>query len=111
VGRGIVIHRIDCKHAKARPQDWVPLIWSEKVQGDFLSEVHLFAQNQRGLLAKVTAEITRAEASIENVQMPDRAGSDTIEMRFIIAVKSRVHLAQVVRRLHRLNGVTKAARA
>jgi guanosine-3',5'-bis(diphosphate) 3'-pyrophosphohydrolase len=110
VGRGIVIHRIDCKHAKARPQDWVPLIWSEKVQGDFLSEIHVLAQNQRGLLAKVTAEITRAEASIENVQMPDRAGSETIEMRFIIAVKSRVHLAQVVRRLHRLNGVTKVAR-
>ena len=111
VGRGIVIHRVECKHAKARPQDWVPLIWSEKVQGDYLCEVHVQAQNQRGLLARVTAEITRSESSIENVQMPDRAGSETIEMRFIISVRSRVHLARVMRRLHRLDGVDKVMRA
>ena len=110
VGRGIVIHRIDCKHAKARPQDWVPLIWADKVLGDYLSEIRVHAQNQRGLLARVTAEITSSESSIENVQMPDRAGGETIEMRFIITVKSRVHLAHVMRRLHRLDGVEKVVR-
>jgi guanosine-3',5'-bis(diphosphate) 3'-pyrophosphohydrolase len=110
VGRGIVIHRIDCKHAKARPQDWVPLIWADKVQGDYLSEIRVHALNQRGLLARVTAEISSSEASIENVQMPDRAGGETIEMRFIITVKSRVHLAHVMRRLHRLDGVEKVVR-
>jgi len=111
VGRGIVIHRIDCKHAKARPQDWVPLIWSDKVQGDYLSELRVHAQNMRGLLARVTAEITSSESSIENVQMPDRAGGETIEMRFVITVRSRVHLAHVMRRLHRLDGVEKVTRS
>src|SRR3546814_4444880 len=38
-GRGIVVHRLDCRHARARPQDWVPLPWSESVQGD-RSEEH-----------------------------------------------------------------------
>ncbi|MDB5972855.1 MAG: bifunctional (p)ppGpp synthetase/guanosine-3,5-bis(diphosphate) 3-pyrophosphohydrolase [Hydrocarboniphaga sp.] len=110
VGRGIVIHRIDCKHAKARPQDWVPLIWADQVLGDYLSEIRVHALNQRGLLARVTAEITSSESSIENVQMPDRAGGETIEIRFIITVKSRVHLAHVMRRLHRLDGVEKVVR-
>lgn len=110
VGRGIVVHRFDCRQAKGRPQDWVPLTWSDKVQNDFLAEVRIKAQNKRGTLAQVTAEIANAESSIENVQMPDRAGSEAIEMRFVITVKSRVHLARVLRRLRRLEWVERVAR-
>jgi GTP pyrophosphokinase len=111
VGRGIVVHRIDCRHARGRPQDWVPLTWSDRIQNDFFSEVRLKALNKRGLLAKVTAEIASAEASIENVQMPDRAGSEAVEMRFVLTVKNRVHLARVLRRLRRLEWVERVTRA
>ncbi|NKF22197.1 bifunctional (p)ppGpp synthetase/guanosine-3',5'-bis(diphosphate) 3'-pyrophosphohydrolase [Solimonas sp. C16B3] len=110
-GRGIVVHRLDCKHAKGRPQDWVPLAWSERVQGDFLSEVRMKTIRKRGMLAMVTAEIAGAESSIENVQMPDAAGGDAVEMRFIITVRSRVHLARVLRRLRRVDGVERVVRA
>jgi RelA/SpoT family (p)ppGpp synthetase len=111
VGRGIVIHRVDCHHAKARPQDWVPLVWADNVQGDFLCELVVQAENKRGLLARITAEIAGAEASIENVQMPDRAGGEAVEMRFILAVKNRVHLAKVMRRVRRVDGVERVARS
>jgi len=110
IGRGIVVHRLDCRHAKARPQDWVPLVWSPKVQGDYLSEVRMHANNKRGLLARVTAEITQAESSIENVQMPDRDGSETIDMRFVVTVRNRTHLARVIRRLKRVDGVERVVR-
>ncbi|MCC2655772.1 MAG: bifunctional (p)ppGpp synthetase/guanosine-3,5-bis(diphosphate) 3-pyrophosphohydrolase [Panacagrimonas sp.] len=110
IGRGIVVHRVDCHHAKARPEDWVPLVWSESVQGDFVCELLLRAENKRGLLAQVTAEISNAEASIENVQMPDRAGGDAVEMRFVLTVKHRTHLARVMRRLRLIDGVERVAR-
>ncbi len=111
VGRGIVIHRIECTHAKARPHDWVPLVWAQQVQGDFLCELMMQAQNKRGLLARITAEIAGSDASIENVQMPDRAGGDAVEMRFILTVKNRVHLARVMRRLRRIDGIGRVARS
>jgi GTP diphosphokinase / guanosine-3',5'-bis(diphosphate) 3'-diphosphatase len=111
VGRGIVVHRIECKHVKGRPQDWVPLAWSEKVQGDFIAELRVKAHNKRGLLARITAEIANTEASIENVQMPDRAGGDAVEMRFVVAVKSRIHLARVVRRIRRIEWIERVWRA
>ena len=110
VGRGIVVHRLDCRHSKSRPQDWVPLVWSDKVQGDFATELRIKAENQRGLLAQVTAEIAAAESSIENVQMPDRAGGEAIDMRFLITVRSRVHLARVMRRLRRVDHVERVIR-
>ena len=110
VGRGIVVHRVDCRQAKARPQDWVPLAWSENVLGDYFTEIRVKAENRRGLLAEVTAEIAGAESSIENVQMPDRAGGEAIEMRFVLSVKSRTHLARVLRRIRRIGSVERVTR-
>src|SRR3546814_13192261 len=100
-GRVIVVHRLDCRHARARPQDLVPLTWSESVQGDFISDIRLKLFRKRGMLAKITAEIASAESSIENVQMPDRAGSEAIEVRFVITVRGRTHLARVLRQIGR----------
>ena len=110
-GRGIVVHRLDCRHAKARPQDWVALAWSERVQGDFLAEIRMKSIRKRGMLAKITAEIAASESSIENLQMPDRAGGEAVEMRFILTVRNRVHLARVLRRLRRVEGVERVNRA
>jgi RelA/SpoT family (p)ppGpp synthetase len=113
VGRGIVIHRLDCKHVHTRrggPQERVPLVWAPNVQGDFLCELRLKAENRRGLLANVAGEISGAGSSIENVQMPDRDGSDALEMRFVITVRDRVHLARVLRRLRRLDAVQRVIR-
>jgi GTP pyrophosphokinase len=110
VGRGIVVHRLECKHAKARPQDWVPLNWAENVQGDYLTEIRIEASNRRGLLAQIATEIAHAEASIENVQMPDRAGDETVDLKLLLTVKSRAQLARVLRRLRRLDTLERVSR-
>ncbi|MGH8461342.1 MAG: RelA/SpoT family protein [Stenotrophobium sp.] len=110
-GRGIVVHRMECHQIRAKPQDWVPLVWSDNVQGDYLSEIRLKAQNRRGLLAEATGQIAGAESSVENLHMPDHASDETIEMRIILTVKNRVHLARVLRRLRRIEGIERVNRA
>lgn len=111
VGRGIVVHRVECKQAvKGRPEDWVPLTWSDKVQGDFFAEVMVQAYNKRGLLAKVSTEIAAAESSIENINMPLRGAGESTETRYIITVRDRVHLARVLRRLRRIDWVDRVYR-
>ncbi len=114
IGRGIVVHRLECKHVSARKgaaQERVPLIWAPSVQGDFLAELKLKAENRRGLLAGVAGEISGSGSGIENVQMPERGGGDTaLEMRFVITVRDRVHLARVLRRLRRLEAVQRVIR-
>ena len=113
VGRGIVIHRLDCRHVQARkggPTERIALVWSPKVQGDFFAELRLKAENRRGLLANVASEIAGADASIETLQMPERVGADALEMRLIITVRDRTHLARVVKRLRRLDAVQRVIR-
>lgn len=115
VGRGIVVHRLECRHVqttrRGASQERVPLVWAPSVQGDFLVELKLKAENRRGLLANVAGEISNAGASIENVQMPERNSSEAaLEMRFVVTIRDRTHLARVLRRLRRVEAVQRVAR-
>lgn len=113
VGRGIVIHRLECKHAqegKGSPQDWIALIWADQVQGDFLAELRVKGENKRGTLARIATEISNAESSIENVNMADKVDTEAADMRFVITVSDRTHLARVLRRIRRLDGVSRVIR-
>jgi guanosine-3',5'-bis(diphosphate) 3'-pyrophosphohydrolase len=113
VGRGIVIHRIECAVAQPRKgtqQEWIPLVWAENVQGDFLAELRVKGENRRGVLASIAAEISGAESSIENVQMAEKVDTRASDMRFLITVKNRVHLARIMRRLRGLPVVARVMR-
>ncbi|HEX7381118.1 MAG TPA: bifunctional (p)ppGpp synthetase/guanosine-3',5'-bis(diphosphate) 3'-pyrophosphohydrolase [Nevskiaceae bacterium] len=115
VGRGIVIHRLECRHAPGKKSgtnahDRIPLVWAPEVQGDFCAELRVRAENRRSLLGDVASEISRAESGIENVQMPEHAGFGTAEMRFVVTVRDRVHLARVIRRLRRIDAVQRVYR-
>ena len=113
VGRGIVVHRAECRHAKGRPEDWVPLVWAEQYQGDYFAEIRVRVVNRRGLLASITGEIALSEASIEHVQMPDLLKGEPLaltETRFVLSVRDRTHLARVIRRLRRVESVVRVTR-
>jgi guanosine-3',5'-bis(diphosphate) 3'-pyrophosphohydrolase len=113
VGRGIVIHRIECSVAQPRKgtaQEWIPLVWAENVQGDFLAELRVKGENRRGVLASIAAEISGAESSIENVQMAEKVDTQASDMRFLITVRNRVHLARIMRRLRGLPVVARVMR-
>jgi GTP diphosphokinase / guanosine-3',5'-bis(diphosphate) 3'-diphosphatase len=112
-GRGIVIHRVECHVAQPRKgtaQEWIPLIWADNVQGDFLAELRVKGENRRGVLASIAAEISGADSSIENVQMAERVDTRASDMRFLITVRNRVHLARIMRRLRALPVVAKVMR-
>ena len=112
-GRGIVIHRIECNVAQPRKgtaEEWIPLVWADNVQGDFLAELRVKGENRRGVLASIAAEISGGDSSIENVQMAETVDTRTSDMRFLITVKNRVHLARIMRRLRGLAVVAKVMR-
>ena len=115
-GRGIVLHRSDCKHAqhthvrKGSADEWIALIWAEHVQGDYLAELRVKGENKRGVLATIAGEIAASESSIENVTMAERVDTQSSDMRFLITVRNRAHLARVMRRIRRLPTVARVMR-
>ena len=95
---------------KGTAQEWIPLVWADNIQGDFLAELRVKGENRRGVLASIAAEISGAESSIENVQMAEKVDTRASDMRFLITVKNRVHLARIMRRLRGLPVVAKVMR-
>ncbi len=113
VGRGVVIHRIACKLARSKhraAQEWIDLRWSKRVKGDFAAELKVEARSERGALARIATQIAEAGSNIERVTMPDKT-EEVATLRFRIGVTDRHHLAQIIRRLRRLDSVQRVARA
>ncbi len=111
-GRGIVIHRQDCKNSadyQKQQEKWIHVEWEKNIQRKFQTQIRMNASNQRGVLATVAAAIADADANIENVEMKDRDDRYT-SLQFVIEVQDRVHLAQVIRKIRLLKRISQIVR-
>ncbi len=111
-GRGIVIHRQGCKNIaeyQNHQEKWIHVEWESDTEREFQAKIRMNVNNQRGVLATVAAAIADADANIENVEMRERDDRYT-SLRFIIEVRNRVHLAQVMRRIRLLKNVSQIVR-
>ncbi|GAB3341976.1 bifunctional (p)ppGpp synthetase/guanosine-3',5'-bis(diphosphate) 3'-pyrophosphohydrolase [Marilutibacter aestuarii] len=106
-GRGVVVHRLDCPNVaeyRKSPDRWVPIGWDREVSGDFAAALKIDVDNRPGALAQVAAAVADAESNIDRVEYLER-DTHVAAMRFSIEVSDRRHLANVIRRVRRLNVV------
>jgi len=112
-GRGIVVHRQSCKNIAGyqnHQEKWIHVDWEADIEREFSVKIRMNASNQRGVLATVSTTIADAGANIINVEMKDRDDRYT-SLRFIIEVQSRVHLANVMRKVRTLKSVSQITRS
>ncbi len=113
-GEGLVVHTDDCPHGlKLLHRDaerFIEVEWSEEPTRLFESAVVVTVNNGKGVLAKVAAALASAEADITHIHMGDEPAQSATDLRFVLAVRDRVHLAQVLRQLKRTTSVIRAQR-
>jgi RelA/SpoT family (p)ppGpp synthetase len=112
-GRGIVVHRQSCKNITGyqnHQEKWIHVDWEADIEREFSVKIRMNTSNQRGVLAIVSTTIADAGANIINVEMKDRDDRYT-SLRFIIEVQSRVHLANVMRKVRTLKSVSQITRS
>ena len=106
-GRGVVVHRLDCPNIvdyRKSPERWVAVGWDRKVEGDFAAALRIEVDNRPGALARVAAAIAEAESNIDRVEYLERDINVAV-LRFGIEVRDRRHIANVIRRVRRLQVV------
>ncbi|MGN7726222.1 RelA/SpoT family protein [Luteimonas sp. 22616] len=106
-GRGIMVHRMECPNVadyRKSPERWVAIGWDRDVSGDFGAALRVEVENSPGVLAQVAAAIAEAHSNIDGVEYLER-DTNIAAIRFSIEVKSRKHLADVIRRTRRLHVV------
>lgn len=112
-GRGLVIHRENCRNlgeALNKPDKWIDVEWQDEVEGEFPAEIRVDVSNQRGVLATVAAQIAETGSNIENISIEERDGLDTL-LNFTVTVTGRKHLARVMRCIRKIPNVMHVVRS
>lgn len=111
-GKGIVVHRAECRNLgefQSKPDKWLEVEWADDPKLEFTTEIRVEVGNRRGALATIAAAIAEQGANIENVQSREKDGLNST-LDFSIDVKSRRHLAEIMRRLRQIPIVIRMSR-
>ena len=108
-GNGFVVHRSVCNNIKKSKSKKLFIEWSDEVSGDYQTQIRVFSEKQRGVLANVAGVISRLSCNIENVKF-DEVQNPYASFVFTIDVKNRKHLADLIKELKRLKNINKVMR-
>ncbi|MEP6604748.1 MAG: bifunctional (p)ppGpp synthetase/guanosine-3',5'-bis(diphosphate) 3'-pyrophosphohydrolase [Nitrosospira sp.] len=109
--QGLVIHIHDCpviSKNRGHSDNWLDVAWGKDIARQFEINIKTVVANERGVLARVAAAIAGAGSNIDNVAMEGEGAYTT--MNFMLQVRNRYHLAQVMRGLRRIPEVAKISR-
>jgi (p)ppGpp synthase/HD superfamily hydrolase len=111
-GRGVMIHRQNCGNLaeyRKQPEKWLSVAWESTRGRLFSSEIQLEINNRVGVLAAVASSVAGTETNIDQVSLEERDVSSS-SLKFLLQVRDRKHLAQVIRIIRRMPDVRRVYR-
>lgn len=107
---GFELHYYRCNQALGQKnQAWQSFEWQGDSQQLYATGIELVTKNKRGMLARLSAIMSKANADIEDLRMHQLAGGITT-LLFLVEVHGRDHLAGIIRLLRDIDGVIKVSR-
>jgi GTP pyrophosphokinase/guanosine-3',5'-bis(diphosphate) 3'-pyrophosphohydrolase len=114
-GEGLKVHTAECSVGKKLferdSERWMNVEWAEELSRPFETAAVALLKNNKGALARIASAVSAAEADITHIQMSDEQGSETVDLRLLVSVRDRLHLAEVLRTLKRVPDVLRVFRA
>jgi guanosine-3',5'-bis(diphosphate) 3'-pyrophosphohydrolase len=113
-GEGLVVHTDACNVGqRLRYKDserFFAVEWADDPVRTFETGILITVRNDKGVLARVASALTEAEADITHVEMADETPQDSLDLRFVIAIRDHTHLEAALRAVKRTTSVLAAAR-
>ncbi len=112
-GKGLVVHRETCKNIadlRSKRENITDVNWSAKVAGEFLSDIRVEVESERGIIASLATRIAETRTGIEGINVSERDAQHSV-ITLTIAVRNRIQLADVMRRVRTMRSVNKVSRA
>ncbi len=109
-GQGVTVHRSSCPNALTmNPERMVDVVWDAQPKDTFPVEVLVTSHDQMGLLAEITANISKNGANIltANTHVRD---DQLYDSQFTLAVQDTEHLRRVMSSLKKLKFVQTVVR-
>ena len=111
--KGLIIHTHECneiKKIKVDPEKWVDVEWEPNPDRLFKVKLDILVSNERGVLAKIASVIAEMESNIDKLTTEESDGGGFTSINFLIEVKSRIHLADIIRNLRKIEQVSRINR-
>jgi GTP pyrophosphokinase/guanosine-3',5'-bis(diphosphate) 3'-pyrophosphohydrolase len=104
-GEGLLVHTSEChvgrRLAERDPERWLPVAWAEEPTRAFETAVTVLVRNGTGVLAQVASAVSASQADITHIDMGEDRAAETTELRLLVTVRDRQHLADTLRTLRR----------
>ncbi len=111
-GQGLTVHTTACPNInelRKQPDKCLLVEWHDEIGKVFPVGMRVQGINGKGAFANVALAIADAGANIDHVSI-DEGGATIYSMHFVIEVKDRIQLAQVIKQVRKRKGVRKVTR-
>lgn len=112
--QGLIVHATDCEFARRQqlkePDRWIEVIWGNDLTRRFDCRIKVLVQNEKGVLARIAAEIGESDANITYVGMDTDKDHLMNQLLFTVQVENRIHLARLMRNIRRIPRVARILR-
>lgn len=110
-GKGITIHRTDCRNIESwlgDPERNITVEWDAPMDGQFNARIRVTAEDRKKLLRDITEAVSSHEVNIVAVDMKM---NDAMAMGdFIVSVHNLPHLVKLIRAIRSVKGVVNVQR-
>lgn len=102
MGRGVSVHKANCPNLlSADPQRWIDVSWAGIAEKTYRANIHISAENKRGIFAEISSAISVDNANIVDISA-HTTPTDQAEMTLSLEVDNLDHLNVVLRHLRQL---------
>jgi len=111
-GKGLVIHQETCHNLadiRNNPEKISHVNWAPTVSGEFLVDIRVEVESERGIIATLATRISEQGGNIENIHVNERDAHNSV-IHLCIGVQNRIHLANIMRRIRNLSFVIRIQR-
>jgi len=112
LGRGVMVHRLDCELLEQFDSEWFEVSWDESLKEDLkaVGRLILVVVNEPGVLGETASVIARHDANITNVRFLNQ-DDFFAEMAIDIVVTSVDHLDRIIESLSAIDAISAIRRA
>ncbi len=115
LGRGIMIHRCDCRYLlaskKRSPEKILQVSWTNQVNKSYLIDLIIMAYDRKGLLSDVTALLSQEKISVTSLNTKVSQKKLEVKIDIQVQVNNLEVVSRVITLLEQLNNIIEVNRS
>ncbi|MCG8606386.1 DUF5913 domain-containing protein, partial [bacterium] len=110
-GRGIVVHRSDCRNIInliEHPDRKIEVEWDVEKDKHFMVRIKMIGEDRKHFLRDVSESISQTDTNIVSIDM--RAADTLVQSNIILEVRNLQHLTRIINKISQVKGVMSVER-